>query len=689
MLTQIFIKPQDSGCQPEYTKIASQSFIFEPVGFFPGPALQKQALFTGGDVSILDYTYPIWSADVRNYPVLYAAGNIITGIDASIAAMGIPLPINLVPNDTVTISGNASFNNASTYIELGYDVSLIVGVYYFNCSELVAEGARVFTFIPVSNAAFDIDGKACFNADVTLESNFDFHDTRILVGYNISATCPTGCEIPSVDLNVATVSYTLDIERPCQVTPSNFIIKNCCEPIITELVNIPGLVVGNFHVDDEGNCWEVMEQSNDVTNFTRTFTDIYTTCLECQDANPCPLNLVIASCCVQGIELVSGSLPGLNVGDTFVDNYGLCWTVDSETGAPISEESITVVSIIEGDCETCTTANPCPVFYEIKSCCTSLGGVIAIPATTIIAQYDSFVDTNGICWEVGGQSDHLPTIYGIEVDTVYPYPGPGSEVSACELCKTANPCPTEYFITIKSCCDPERIEVAQVPAASMIFDEGLIFKDSWTICWEVMSFSTTGVETYPIFDWIASPTVLTFRSCLQCIGEFKGAPCLTLYEVRVCGETESAIVAINGNVTIGGIYQLYNKSIADTCYEIIGFGYPVFYIPYPIFSLTNRILYSTCEECDLMNRNTTKTLEFSECCPGFPNIIVEYTGAWTAGIGGTAMVPLSEFPEGPYTPTCVTLVGFSTATPTLYNQDGSTVNYSECFVCIINSGGCA
>jgi hypothetical protein len=595
MLTQIFIK--GDGCQPEYTKIASQSFIFHPTGL---PGIDNQSwLYTGGDVSLLSYTYPIWSADIRDTALDYTAGNITNTIDASIAAMGIPIPINLVPNDTVTISGNASFNNASLYIDAGWEVSLIVGVYYFNCSEVVGRGARVFTFIPVSTTVFDLDGKVCFNADVTLGSNFDFHDTRILVGYDIIATCAGECVTPAPDANVATVSYTLDIERPCQVIPSNFIIRNCCEPIITELVNIPGLVVGNFHVDNEGNCWEVMEVSNDVTNFTRTFTDIYTTCLECQDANPCPLNLAISSCCVTGIELVSGSLPGLVVGDTFVDNYGLCWTVDSETGAPISEESITVVSIIEGDCVACTTANPCPNFYRVRSCCTSISGTIAVP--DILNTGDSFVDAQGQCWNVGGPSSSLPTIYGIEVVTVYPYQGDGVIPTSCTLCTTANPCPTEYFITIRGCCDNDRIEVAQVPAASMIFNEGLIFKDSWGICWEVMSVSTTGVETYPIFDWLTSPAVPTFGSCLDCKGLKKGAPCFTLYEVRVCGALESTIVyIINGTATIGGIYLLTNNINQSTCYEIIGFGYPVFGGIYFNFILTDNILYSTCEACPVV-----------------------------------------------------------------------------------------
>lgn len=55
MLTQIFIK--DDGCQPEYTKIASQSFMFHPTGL---PGIDNASeLYTGGEVSLMDYVYPI------------------------------------------------------------------------------------------------------------------------------------------------------------------------------------------------------------------------------------------------------------------------------------------------------------------------------------------------------------------------------------------------------------------------------------------------------------------------------------------------------------------------------------------------------------------------------------------------------------------------------------------------------
>jgi hypothetical protein len=678
MSTQIYIQPPvtAAGCQPEYTKIASQSFIFEPNGL-PGPALINQVLFTGGNVSIMDYVYPIWSADVRNYGVIYAGGNITQNIDASIAAMGISLPINLVPNDTVTISGNASFNNTTTYIEFGYDVSLILGVYYFNCNELTSEGARVFTFIPVSTTKFDLDSKACFSAEVTLGSNFDFHDTRILVGYNIIATCPSGeCGIPSVGADVATVSYTLDIERPCAATIDNFIIRNCCETSITELVNIPGLVVGDFHVDNEGNCWEVMEASTNVTNFTRTFTDNYTSCLACQDVNFCPANLVISSCCVEGKEFVSGSLPGLNVGDTFVDNYGLCWNVDSETSAPLSEESITIDHIIPtGNCITCLEESPCPNFFDVTSCCARIKGTIAIPAIISISKGDAFVDTNGICWGIDDIVVQLPTIYGIEVATIYT--GAVEPDTNCGLCVTANPCPEEYFITIRSCCDKQRVEVASVPADSMIFTEGLIFQDFWGICWEVMSFSTTGVETYAIWPWdlVEKPTFNTFKNCEQCAKSGKVERCITMYELKQCGTDVTKVFYVAGDLTIGAFYQLHSDGNPSICYEVIGYGYPVFGTGYIYLYEGDGVLYTNCDDCIFNSDSILKNVVWEYCdTPGVTYIAeTTYSGAYSYGLQTTT-------PDG----TRNACIHFLSVTTDFANStfDSGSLSYDDCPTCL-------
>ena len=571
MSTQIFIKPD--GCKVEYTKINADSFSFNRL------TVNEYATEMVFGASTGESPVAIWSGTFHDY--LLPLPPSLTLYEQP---MGIPLPINLVADDRVTISGNAVALGAGDIAALGYEVYLTVGVYYFNCTtDSKLDRIPAYTFIPVENFLLDGLGMTCFETSVTLGSNFDTHDTRFLVGFNISTICtdPGGCENPPFTPTTS-VSYTFDIERPCTATIDNFIIRNCCEPIIEELVHIPGLTVGNFHVDDEGNCWEVMSASKDVTNFTRNFVDIYGSCVECQAANACPNNLVIASCCVPGKELVSGSLPGLNLGDTFVDNNGLCWFVESETSAPISEESITVDTEIIGTCDLCKTTYPCPKFWVVYSCCGQWFETIATNAT--LNAGDSFVDTNGICWSVAGESNTLPTNYNIVVDTVYPGPG------VCDVCTTANPCPTEYFLTIRMCCDSDRIEVTSVPSELMSFSEGSIFSDLYKVCWEVMSYSTSGVETYTI-NW--NTRTGRYATCRDCA---KASSCVQFYEVKDC-QTDIVYTAVSklgilnvGSFYVGLIQVVYQKS----CFEVLGYGYPQSGVE---VSIDASITFGSCVEC--------------------------------------------------------------------------------------------
>jgi hypothetical protein len=554
MGTQIYINP--NACKPEFTKISAHSLSFEPSN-------EAGILYFGGSIEGFGDSSLTWSKDFFNYKTLFLG----LSVNPQQQALGIPLPINLVKEDVVTISGTAVFNNYQTYTANGWIITLQVGVNYFNCNNKDSK-ADAFTFIPLESFVLTGPG-VCFEKSVTLGSNYDAHETRFLVGFNVIITCPAEeeCVDPvTPSPNLTTVSYTFDIQRPCAANNTSFIIKNCCEPIITELVNIPGLQVGSFHVDDEGNCWEVIEESQDVTNFTRNFVNNYTSCVECQNANPCPNNLVISSCCVQGQEFVTGSLPGLEVGDTFVDNHGLCWGVENETGGPISEESIVVDTIIPGGCEDCTLANPCPSFWAVKSCCT---GVREIIATTVVLNLeDTFVDTNGLCWSVDESVQQLPTNYGIVVDTVYT--GAIEPETNCDLCIAVNPCPTEYFLTIKSCADSNRIEVTQVPSQYMLFSEGTIFNDYWGVCWEVMSYDTTGVETYPIFDWNTYGGTSFYKDCENCISKTR---IFGVYQVQECESGNIEVVLSLGGASIGSVS--YDK-ISLKCFTVLGYGYPPF-----------------------------------------------------------------------------------------------------------------
>jgi hypothetical protein len=616
MSTQIFINPNQ--CKPEFTKIVGHAFGFSP------DVLMSDGFYYGGTPTGVGGQ--LWSAHryelTETEPQLLDQGTFI------------PIPINLVSDDVITITGSAAFNNAQAWQNAGWNVNLVVGVFYLNCSEIGSGPLQYFTFVPIETFNFNRNGVACFSIDTTLTSNFDRHETKLIMVYNVFAECadgPDNCPTPATPEPFVTVSHTMDIERPCAVitSESNFIIRNCCEPIITELVNIPGLTVGSFHVDDEGNCWEVVSASNDVTNFTRNFVDIYTSCVACQSVNPCPQNLIIQSCCVLGEEFVTGSLPGLEVGDTFVDNNGLCWYVSSETGGPVSEESITVVTIIPGGCEDCTLANPCPSFWEVLSCCGNLRETIATSVSLNMG--DSFVDTNGICWRVGKQGQELPTNYDIVVDTVYTGGLPDEN---CTDCTTANPCPTEYFITVRACCDNDRVEVVSVPSQYMSFYEGSIFSDPYNLCWEVMSYSTTGVETYPI-NW-SSFFASTYGTCKECTTRFckKGepCPCLTLWQVQLCGTSTTYIAYADGVLDVGSIYQGQNyMSTATECFEVLGYGYPDTGL-IQVQIDPDQISYATCEECQTPPPSNFR--EVTLCCSG-QTIVVNF---------GTYVLP---FPPAP------------------------------------------
>jgi hypothetical protein len=577
MSTQIFINPNE--CKPEFTKIAAHSFSMGPS--ITNIGTPDPILFYGG-TNGFEGGQATWSRNDYDY----LNSSLAPEVNVRDKTAGIPIPINLIPDDIITFSGTAFFNNAEPYITGGFDIIFKIGVFHFDCTnqEILTPA---FTFIPVESFLYE-SGQVCFETSVTLGSNFDIHETRLLVGFVVDVFCPGECEVPPIAPNLVTVSYTLDIERPCAVitSESNFIIRNCCEPIITELVNIPGLQVGSFHVDDEGNCWEVISASNDVTNFTRNFVDTYDSCVECQAVNPCPLNLKIVSCCVPGTEFVTGSLPSLEVGDTFVDNNGLCWSVQDTTGGPISEESITVDSIITGTCVACTAANPCPDFWKVRSCCSQLNETIA---TTIPLNInDVFVDTNGICWQVIGEAITLPTNYDIVVDTVYT----GSE-NNCLNCTTDNPCPEEYFLTVRNCCDNDRVEVVSVPAQFMQYPEGSILRDNWGVCWEIMSYDTTGAATYLFYDFIGtdeSPGI--YQTCQECRPRESRFPICQVYEVQYCGATTTTLIVAQGNsLVIGEVYA--TKQI---CFEVIGYGYPPDFSPLDFF-VNSGITYGDCTSC--------------------------------------------------------------------------------------------
>ncbi len=655
MSTQIFISSNNNACKPEFTKIASHSLAFRPT--LDNIASGNEAtLWCGGKflTAALDSEMPVWSDVIYNV----ACPALSPRIRVNEKTIGIPLPMDLRNEDVVTLSGNLFFESYKQWVDAGYTLIPAIASYQFSCNDsVVGNSIPAYTFIPGETFTFDQDGGTCFKLSVKLNSGYKGDDTRIIVGFNVFATCdPTGtpCIRPVSSKENVAVTYSLDIERPCdKVADYNFLIKNCCEPILTELVNAPNLQVGSFYSDSEGNCWEVIDKTKNVTNFTRNFADTYTSCIECQTANPCPDNLKIESCCVPGQEYVSSAIPGLNVNDHFVDNHGLCWRVTDTTSFPISEESITIASMTTGNCIDCTDAHPCPDLWSIQSCCTRVTEVISTTIPLTIGE--SFVDTTGICWQVIDSASILPTNYNIVVDTVYSL----DPESNCELCTNDNACPLEYFLTVRACCDPDRVEIMSIPAQYMTLSEGTIFSDLYGLCWEVMYYSTTGIETYAV-DW--SVGISTYKNCEECSTDEGKILCTTVWEVRDCADnTVYRAYSINNILTIGSYYTAIFKDSGEySCFEVLGYGYPQSINE--IVEIDSDYGFAQCEECALALPGL-KTVELQPCCGG-PNVIATTAASVVFQFGSNNVYSLTTYDFITTINQCYILLGFSTATPT-------------------------
>jgi hypothetical protein len=249
-------------------------------------------------------------------------------------------------------------------------------------------------------------------------------------------------------------------------------------------------------------------------------------------------------------------------------------------------------------------------------------------------------------------------------------------MGACTVCRTANPCPTEYFITVRACCDPDRIEVIAVPTAYMSFSEGFIFSDPYGVCWEVMSYSTTGVETYPI-AW-GTAIINTYPKCDLCINVKGKATCISIWEVRDCATNLVYTVSSNSSPafmpTIGSFYNGFLVATPTrVCFEVLGYGYPQSgtfgqLIPSPEFG--------SCEECSI-SLNGLKTIEIQLCCGG-PTIIATTILGFPYGTNGVYASTINGVIQ------CYTIIGISTGTPgpiiiDLFLNDGGT----DCTACLI------
>ena len=480
--------PQGASC-PDNTKVAAMS----------GKILTNSTNLGGGDFytwmgnSSFGWSYGDYdlSANIDGF------GNIISCL-MEYTNCGIPLPVDLTIGDTVKICGIAYVTTEETANPTFY-----ITVSYFNCNDvdLTQENVSAYTVIPVATYIIGSTRKVCFSEEITLGQSLLACNTLFLVGLSVGDQEQYNKELK--------FSYTLDVTRACV---DNLLISNCCDPAYTEIILNNGTAVGASFVDSELNCWTVESISTSSVTGVRTKVTGYVDCETCLDANPCPENLVVENCCGDALsEFFSGALPGLDVGDTFVDTNGYCWSITGTTSLPITN----VVAVGTGypggsSCNDCTDVNTCPTPIRLQSCCSLGRGVTTLEilqaALATLQPDDIFVDTFGFCWLIRGDI----------LDAPFPslsFITPVTEYADCNSCNTANPCPAELYYTIQNCCS-EEVEVILLTSLYAINTVFLIEHTTGYGCYHVLSWSDTGTATTNIVNVIS-----TYPSCNDCVND--------------------------------------------------------------------------------------------------------------------------------------------------------------------------
>lgn len=523
MSTQINISQQDN-CKVDHIKVATLASSFDTSN---GPDNTNSYAFIGGAYS--------WMSNPTDYVTQALDGNILN-VPTGQPSMAIILPVDVDVNDIITLQGIAHGTGAiDPMTDVNVPCQFSIGISYVDCNDFSSSNVpptiNTFTLIPAQlfpqqpGLSFNI----CFSlgtSDVTLPAG-----TLLYVGVN----CPTN----NIDGLTAecNFSYTLDITKSCAPIPviTNVRIQNCCEQAVFEVIslNTQNLPASGSFSDTEGNCWTIIGITSDPVDTVRFVADPYQDCDACLIANPCPSNLTVVSCCTGQGESFTGSLPGINVGDTFIDTYGFCWNVQEETSGPIT--GLVIVDSITTDCPTCiTTPGACPGIYQISSCCNDsapldsndgANGVGPGPIgpgnslyTTLdllgsgVSPGDTFMDQYGYCWRIGYFAQPGWTVNAAFIQAVTVYSG----VNACEVCLLdSNNCNVPVIYKVQNCCSGV-IEYVEAPFGFSVDD--------------AMSISTTVTpnvsECYKIIEWdnttIPTITIDNFNgissSCDMCGG---------------------------------------------------------------------------------------------------------------------------------------------------------------------------
>ena len=169
--------------------------------------------------------------------------------------------------------------------------------------------------------------------------------------------------------------------NPC---PDNLVVDSCCEEFSTIFSgSLPGVGVGDTFTDNFGFCWTIVGTTQAPISGVVSVDTAYPAqgCLACDHA--CPNIYTITSCCKDlcttrfwdlytTLEQLGGGTPG----ETFVDQFGFCWTI-----SPLPEVNFTLLT--GSFIQYVATAGPCGfdytpcknacnnlVFYTIQNCLT-------------------------------------------------------------------------------------------------------------------------------------------------------------------------------------------------------------------------------------------------------------------------------------------------------------------------------
>ena len=213
--------------------------------------------------------------------------------------------------------------------------------------------------------------------------------------------------------------------NPC---PDNLVVDSCCITFDTIFSgSLPGVGVGDTFSDTFGFCWTVTGTTSDPLNGVVSVDTPYPAedCTTCLADTDCPDIYAITSCCKDlcnflnfdlytTLEQLGGGTPG----ETFVDQFGFCWTISSSPFhfTLLTGSFIQYASSSNTDCLTCIAENnACSVnvFYTIQNCLTLATEVVQY-AFGLPVDYSFLIsfttDINPRCYKIiSWDNTSLPT----------------------------------------------------------------------------------------------------------------------------------------------------------------------------------------------------------------------------------------------------------------------------------------